>query len=430
MSSIAEVAPHRLPKSYSVPALGLLLLKVPRAGDASHAAIRLAASSGESAAYKKLLLGHYALVDSTTFVHEWGHILQNVYYPYLYLRSVRESRLIDSLLADIQSDASQKLPASFNVTDEVNECFHLDRSNFRFTIADTGEVSLQPPTGTRRHRFDICEVDLIEEANSIFEFRVDSGEAGTGEKYHEWLKVGPKYTRVFRFLSRVFGREGAFNTLQPLVAASYHTTYPVTSFAMLVEYARKNLDAEESSPAWLENDLIEAIRNTLSNEGEIVKLKQLPTDDSHSYIDDRSMATYLAESEHHPLHRLASRVWEQSSLLNRDWLYEPHHHIRDKGHRVREEVKDLEPPFSWLVYDSTEVNLGSSMMLLSPLYRDKRPPQSVDPDGNTGYPEYVEMLHVDALWHRDCFRAVRQEDASFVIIRNVNIMAPASAMGT
>src|SRR5208283_1638644 len=96
---------NRLPKSYVVPSMGLLMASVPRADQTTHKIIvENALEKGDESKYEKALLTHYSTQRSTTYVHEWGHVIQNVMYPYLYIRSIRELGVIETLLLELQED--------------------------------------------------------------------------------------------------------------------------------------------------------------------------------------------------------------------------------------------------------------------------------------------------------------------------------------
>lgn len=198
----------RLPKSYLIPSIGLLMLKVQRAEQKTHDKIVKYASSSHTK-YKQMLLRHYATLPGTTYLHEWGHILQSVYYPYLYLRNVRELGLIDTLLREFQMDTEPQIKTEWSLSEDFRTSFILDAFLYRVTSKEDGGLTVGPATSSRQVRRDFCEVDLIEEANSIFEFKVTIEDYGDGEQYHDWLKQGAKYTTIFRLLSKIFGRRDA-----------------------------------------------------------------------------------------------------------------------------------------------------------------------------------------------------------------------------
>jgi hypothetical protein len=370
------------------------MASVPRAAPEDHRIlVENGSVNGDHSAYCKALVNHYVGLGSSTYIHEWGHILQAVYYPYLYLRCVRDLGLIDLLISDVQRDSTPSIPTKLRFSREVFESLTMDITRFRLSIENNHTVRLGPCQGPTI-RTDICEVDLLEEANSIFEYKVETSEYGTGEAYHNWLKAGSKgYTRVFHLLSRLLGREAAYHLLPPIVAASYRTTYPVSAFASLLESVlRDKRDFSVLRGAQLEAELtdslcVAALRDSI----EPPKLRQLPTDDQFAFISERVMRQYIQESDHHPLQRLAQRVWT-TDVPGRGWIYYPHEFVRGYGHSVRPEINDFEPPFMWLIYDSDEVPLSAAIFVLSKLYREQKVSPKVDPEGNTNYFTYINML--------------------------------------
>jgi hypothetical protein len=376
--------------------MGLLMASVPKADSTTHNIIVENASlQGDRSLYSKTLLQHYSSLRSTTYIHEWGHILQNVTYPYLYLRSVRELGFIDTLLARFQKDERPAIPTSWMLSRDAYESMTMDVTLFRFMIAEDGTVSLGAPAAGPRGRNDISEVDLIEEANAIFEFKVETDDYGSGEGYHDWLKKGTKgYTRVYRLLSRLLGRQDAYDLLPALVYAAYHTTYPVTAFASLLHHILQYRSAvDTTNPAAAAAYLVDRLSFTPGiNPEEIPELRRLATDDPWAFVGNRAMRRYIEQSEHHPLNILARRVWIDGPARDREWLYHPHRFIRRYGHSLRDEISDLQPPFIWLVYDSEEVPLSAALFLLSDLYRGRKVSVKVDPEGQTEFATYLDMI--------------------------------------
>ncbi|MGV7223658.1 MAG: hypothetical protein ACQ9MH_19285 [Nitrospinales bacterium] len=177
----------------------------------------------------------------STFFHEWHHFLQTIIYPFQYLQSWRQlSIAFDALSGLRQSHKTFKLG-------------HLDllepwRNTIKFSSMLIGldivnghiePVLNRDPNEIRPTDFTIT--DLIEEATSIFEFKVEINREGEGESYHQWIrkrKLSGKttYSNVFRLLSRLIGKEGAYVALPPLVQASFSTTWPAVAFMNLVNY--------------------------------------------------------------------------------------------------------------------------------------------------------------------------------------------------
>src|SRR5689334_541860 len=108
----------RIPKSFVVPSIGLLALRVP-----TLPSIRIEEPKQE---YVKKLMMHFIDTDTSIYVHEWGHILQCVYYPYLYLRASRELAFIDKIMLDLKRSDTPLRPDSLRLREDVLESLHLD----------------------------------------------------------------------------------------------------------------------------------------------------------------------------------------------------------------------------------------------------------------------------------------------------------------
>lgn len=228
-------------------------------------------------------------------MHEWGHILQCVYYPYLYLRSARELALIDKIGIDLRRSDEPLRAHSVHLQDDVLEELHLDSADFRFSEAAELGFVVGSPTGEKRGAQDISEIDLLEEANSFFEFSTISDPNATAADYERWLRSGAKYTRTYKLLARKFGSQFAYNMLPPLVAASYHTTYPVSAFAALLRDRDVNVGVYEE----LSGDLIESLLvGKLSRSGPRLStdtnvLFRSPTDDEFAFLDAETMKNLI-----------------------------------------------------------------------------------------------------------------------------------------
>jgi hypothetical protein len=386
---------NRLPKSYVLPSMGLIMISVPRADPETHRIlVENASPSGNRSLYTQTLLKHCAGHPSTTYVHEWGHIIQNVAYPYLYLRNIRELYFINSLLSEFLDDIRPSIPRNWTFNREAFDCLTMDVRLFRIMVGDDGTVGIDPPGKGERERNEISEVDLIEEANSIFEFKVEIGNYGTGDEYHNWLKKGTRaYTRVYRLLSKYLGRQDAYDLLPVLVVASYHTTYPVAAFASLLGHVlRYPEELDTADPTENQSYLVGRLSCCPGIESqEIPELRRPLTEDPFAFVGEEAMRRYIEQNEGHPLTLLARRVWVDRSSVERGWIYYPHKYVGGLM-SVRDEIHDLMPPFMYLVYDSADVPMSAVVFLISDLYQGKKVSKLVDPLGQTGFHAYLDTL--------------------------------------
>jgi hypothetical protein len=377
----------RVPKSFVMPSIGLLALRIdtlPPAGVEEDRNTRIAA-----------LINHFVDTEESTYVHEWGHILQCVYYPYLYLRSARELALIDKILLDLRRSEEPLRAHSVHVQDDVLEELHLDSTDFRFAEVASGGFVVGPPTGAKRGAQDISEIDLLEEANSIFEFKTVSNSNATVTDYEHWLRSGAKYTRTYKMLARSYGSQFAYDMLPPFVAASYHTTYPVSAFAALLRDRDVNTGVYED----LRGDLIESLLvGKLSRSGprlgtDTSTLFRSPTDDEFAFLDAETMKTLVPETHQYPLYLLAERIWLHSSNPTRAWLYRPFDFIRDRGHRVRPEIEYLQPPLSLLFFPYEPILRGGAVGVVSELYKKAPISSWWGSTGDTSWPTVFLTLY-------------------------------------
>lgn len=376
----------RIPKSFVMPSIGLLALRaktLPPVGIEEEKHDRI-----------KRLLMHFADEDVSTYIHEWGHILQNVYYPYLYLRGARELALVDKIMIDLRRSASPLRSHALHLRDDALESFHLDSTDFRFTEAAGGGFVIGPRTGKRGPQ-DISEIDLLEEANSIFEFKILFGGDGSAADYEHWLRSGAKYTRTYKMLARAYGSRFAYHMLPPLVAASYHTTYPVSAFAALLRNRDVTCGAFEDFDA----DFVEAMLvRMLSRSGprlgiDTRTLFRLPTEDEFAFLDGETMASIVPQTQQSPLHLLAESVWLRPANPTRAWLYRPFDFIKNRGHRVRSEIEHLQPPLALIFFEDEPVLRGGAVGMVSEFYQKAPVPSWWGDTDGTSWPNVFEVLY-------------------------------------
>lgn len=194
-------------------------------------------------------------------------------------------------------------------------------------------------------------------------------------------------------MSKHIGRQAAYHLLPPLVKASYHTTYPVTAFASLLQSIHyQSIDFNKTNPINIEAELLDRLYFTLGIEtDEVPNIHSLATDDPFAFINEKLIRKWIEEFDYHPLNLLARHIWITEDARH-GWMYNPFQFIKENGRLVRNDFKFLEPPFTWLVYDSDDVPLGATILLLSEPYRGKKVSKRVDPQGQTEFQTYLDML--------------------------------------
>ncbi len=375
----------RLPKSYVLPSIGLVFLRCGSVPDG------VAQSPREESL--PTFLRHFADSDTSIYVHEWGHVLQSIYYPYLFLRGVRELALLDAIYAQARRAGVALEAGRMVLAQDAVESLLMDGVAFYFSRNATGGFEISPATGAQGGRHDITEIDLLEGANSVFEFRIIHGAEGDAVAYEAWLREGPRYTRTYKMLARAFGKDVAYRLLQPLVTAAFHTTYPVTAFtALLNAVARSPSDYNDFDPADAEVKFVNMLSRTAPPlEQTTRRLVQRATDDGYAFLTSETMAILLRDSEQSPLYPLAAKVWSPTARPGRQWLHRPYQYIRDRGHNIRDEIEWLTPPFSFLFFPPEPHLRGGGICLLSSLYR-KTPVPSWWGHGERLWTEVIDVL--------------------------------------
>lgn len=195
----------------------------------------------------KLLFTNYRHI----YYHEWHHCLQNIFYPYQYLQSWRELQIAFDLQNQLRL-ANYNIPLpSLDFSKTRIELPEQMRDTITYSsmvhCIDTDENGFLKPTQRDLDDIrpnDLTLIDLIEDATSIFEYKIQIEAEGNGTSYFEWIKSGKKvYANTFRLLSKLFGKNNAYISLPPLVQLSFHTTWPMTAFLNLANFLKRFIES-------------------------------------------------------------------------------------------------------------------------------------------------------------------------------------------
>ncbi len=255
----------------------------------------------------------------TTYFHEWHHCLQNIFYPYRYLQSWRELSAALNLQSELRnanydiplpdidfSKARLELPTPWRNTityPSMVHCFDIDDNGF-LSPAERDITDLRPN--------DLTLTDLIEDATSIFEYKIHIGAEGTGEGYRKWIRSGNKvYANTFRLLAKLIGVNDAYVALPPLVQLAFHTTWPMTAFINYANFLKNYKDRISS----LSSLGIDFVYSTLFNK--LASDELFPTgkpdinkptqDDKALFISPLNYEQIVNETQTHSIYLLASR---------------------------------------------------------------------------------------------------------------------------
>ena len=179
-------------------------------------------------AFNYLTAHHWPLV-----VHEWGHILQALASPAVYLRCARELVLTVGLLSNLRNSAQPVGLRTQLQQDWRSLLYGPTTLIYRIGVRENG-LSLERGDPQDRRPNDITETDVLEEEISIFQYKVEIDAEGTGAGYGRWLQERGRYTMVFKFLARLLGPESAYVALPALARVAFSTTWPVNTFATLL----------------------------------------------------------------------------------------------------------------------------------------------------------------------------------------------------
>lgn len=183
----------------------------------------------------------------SVFFHEWHHSLQNIFYPYRYLQTWRELSVGLNFLSALRRSSESFRLNRIDISPAWRDTITYSSMVHGINIEDGILVPVDRDLNDLRAT-DFTLTDLIEEATSIFQFKVEKGEEGSGASYRQWIRSSHSaYSSVFKLLSKLMGEENAYTALPPLVQASFSTTWPGTTFVSLVNTTlmTEGLDPQE-----------------------------------------------------------------------------------------------------------------------------------------------------------------------------------------
>ena len=275
-----------------------------------------------------LLLEH----NKEIFWHELHHCLQSLFYPYQYLQSWRELSIAFNLLEYLRTDkkSSRALKAqAFSMDKASQNTIRCSCSVYGINIGSNGLLEWAPNRELDdMHPSDLTLVDLLEDATSIFQFKVSIDADGGGEEYLKWVRNQRSYSNTFKLLVKILGVEFAYNSLPPLVQAAFQTTWPMTTFVNMANNL-KLLTERHPEIANLGCDQIyDMLINYLEKETYCQKGMPnigLPTQsDQWMYINLENFSKLVEKTNKHTIHSLATN---HLNILRQDpsWKFVLYH---------------------------------------------------------------------------------------------------------
>jgi len=180
--------------------------------------------------------------------HEIHHFHQALSYPYLFLRSTRDTQIFGEVVRWFRDEDDIRLVPAPDGIPEI-EVFGSDpdvdalRHSYLAPLARYG-IRLEEDRVTHykvdledQYARSITEYILLEDENKVFEFLLTPGQTSSGQNFRSWVTNGPYVVcPTFDLLVDLgFSSDAALWTLPALVYFSYQTTVPMGMFAALAQ---------------------------------------------------------------------------------------------------------------------------------------------------------------------------------------------------
>lgn len=336
---------------------------------------------------------HYPLVT-----HEWGHTLQAITHPALYLRCLREMSLLWGVVEALRQDPHD-ISAQFAVDERSGAQLSMPISRLRVSI-DGGQPSITDADSEWPVPEDLSEADLLEDSASVFQYKAEIGGEGTARSYRRWLREGYRYSRTFDFLSGAMSPADAYVALPALVMAAYRTNLPLHTFAWLLaltvgeEPSEPNVRPSElgMEPYWEHLELV--LAQVLAAAPAMDPRRSILEEEAHHRIDRAGMLELSAGMPIHPLSPLVERAWrdeEDIARLQRAML-RPYLAFDRRERSAQRWLEPFRPPVIALRILSEGIELGDSVLAISPTVARSQLLQR-----GVGWQEYlIELMRMKA----------------------------------
>jgi hypothetical protein len=236
-------------------------------------------------------------------VHEWGHILQALASPAVYVRCARELGVVVGLVSDLRNN-SEPVGLRTPLTEDWWSLLHAPSELIYRIVVEPEGFRLNTGDPHDRRPNDLTETDILEEEISIFQYKVEIDSEGTGAGYLRWLRERSRYTMVFKLLARLLGPESAYVALPALARVSFATTWPVNTFVTLLA---KTIGHDRTLPESLGLD---DYLDVMQTEAETTLPRVRPSitkaiDDNNGLIERDAFRDFVASDNLHPLRPLS-----------------------------------------------------------------------------------------------------------------------------
>lgn len=323
------------------------------------------------------------------FFHEWHHSLQAVFYPYQYLQSWRELNIAFHFFSFLRHSSQQiKLGHQyFHLSDKMHNTLTYPSMVHGIDITEDKKLILVDRELSDLQVTDITLTDLIEDATSIFQYKVEKGEEGNGKDYRRWIKEQKLkdinvYSNVFQLLSKVIGDESAYIALPPLVQASFHTTWPATYFVNMVNFTIEQDLPVENLGCDTYYTILNPIRRLKEFPEVIPNPKSASEEDQFSPLTNETYKVIIENTQKHTVYPLAKRYLEivSNSPNIEKFLFHPYR--IEVQNLLRDEFL---PPLTVLRLGDNQLRARDTIMVLNPNLIDMK--LSIDPA--TTYKDYL-----------------------------------------
>lgn len=337
-----------------------------------------------------------------TLAHEWHHSLQQIFYPFQYLQSWREFHIALDVLGALRH--REYVGPIFAGRIELREP---DRNTivsstmvWRFKVDDRRLV-LVPSDPQVVGRFDFTQVELIEEATSIFQYKMQIGAEGDARGYNRWLRLQPvTYSNLYRLMAQLLGDEAAYIALPALVQAAFSTTWPAHVFRDLFNLT---VGSDTLVPDVIGIDLYYDLlkrRLAINLPEEMVNVSGPTDEDQLSYLSPKIYQSIVTATPLHPAYPLARKYEDltQQSLDFDKALFHPYR--TDVLRRLR---ADFLPSVTMLRLHHPLLHARETVAIVNPTIEA------------IAFPELPEMTYKDYL-----MEAIKRKDIAYSLFSDIN----------
>jgi len=302
--------------------------------------------------------------------------LQVIAYPALYVRCLREFAFCTGVIGELRNTPGA-VRAPIAVASSWLSSLEASTLPFRVSLTEDGP-RMSPPDSSKPMPNDLTETDLVEDAASMFQYKVEIGGEGSAAGYRRWLEEEYRYSKTFDLLCETIGPEGAYVALPCLVMGAHMSNWPVNGFlgllAMIAGAGPGVAAALGTDDLW--TVIQKAIADPEAPRRTPVPDQHVGTEEEHYMIDREAVLSLAGRWPQHPFTPLVQGAWGRESEIARlrDAMLHPYKAFNRHRRRAADWLNSYMAPMMTFRLLSPAMTIGDTVGFVSPALQNHSGP--------------------------------------------------------